>query len=170
MSTMVVTSEGVRSPQTEFGQALRVAWWGYLQHVDDATATVGHPERDSPICYLLALYARPGPMTISDMGRLFSVSRQAASKIVADLRRRGYVKSTVSETDQREKVLELTPAAFEMVAVRPRAAAKLDKAIRERIGDARTDELQQTLEEVAAVFAGGASLDPTFIYSAPKLW
>lgn len=169
MSTVVVTSD-YRSPQTDFGQALRLAWWGYLQHVDDAMESEGYPERSSPIRYVLALYARPGPMTISEMGRLFSVSRQAASKIVAELRRRGYVKATVSETDQREKMLELTPAAIEMVSLRLRAAAELDKAIRERIGDARTEELKKTLEEVAAVCAGDAILDPAFTYSAPKLW
>jgi DNA-binding MarR family transcriptional regulator len=45
------------------------------------------------------------------MGRQFDVSRQAASKIVAELRELGYVEAAASATDRREKVVKLTPKA-----------------------------------------------------------
>ena len=96
-------------------------------------------------------------MTISDIGRQFDVSRQAASKIVAELRERGYMQVTASTTDQREKVVELTPKAIEHVTARLRAAGELDRAIRERIGDAGLDELYKVLEAVGEVSRGKPS-------------
>lgn len=169
MSTMVATS-GIRSPQTELGEALRLAWWGYLQLVDNETESAGFPERVYPINYVLALYAQPEPMTISDIGRQFAISRQAASKIVGELRQRGYVQTIASTTDQREKVVELTPKAIQMVAARQRAAAKLDRKIRERIGTAGLDELRKMLGAIAEVSTGQGGFDPAFLNSSPKLW
>lgn len=109
-------------------------------------------------------------MTISQMGRQFDVSRQAASKIVAELRERGYVQVTASTTDQREKVVELTPKAIEHVTARLRAAAELDRAIRERIGDASLDELYKVLAAVGEVSRRKAEFDTFNLYRAPKLW
>ncbi len=169
MSTVVVTS-GFRPPQTDLGQALRVAWWGYTQRLDNEMESAGYPERSYPINYVFALYAQPGSMTISEMGRQFTISRQAASKIVGELRRRGYVRATVSATDQREKVVELTPQAIEMVTARLHAAAGLDRAIRDRIGDAGLDELFKMLGAIAEVSAGKGVFDPANLYRSPKLW
>jgi DNA-binding MarR family transcriptional regulator len=109
-------------------------------------------------------------MTISEMGRQFDVSRQAASKIVGELTRRGYVRAVASITDQREKVVELTPKAIEHVTARLRAAAALDRAIRERIGDAGIDQLHKVLEAVGEVSRGKAGFDPANFYRAPNLW
>jgi DNA-binding MarR family transcriptional regulator len=120
--------------------------------------------------YVFALYVQPGPMTISEMGRQFDVSRQAASKIVAELRERGYVQVTASTTDQPEKVVELTPKPIEHVTARLRAAAELDRAICERIGDAGLDELYQVLAAVGEVSRGKAEFDTVNLYRAPKLW
>jgi DNA-binding MarR family transcriptional regulator len=169
MSTMVVAS-GFRSPQTDLGQALRIAWWGYQQRLDNEMEAAGFPQRSYPINYVFALYAQPGPMTISEMGRQFAISRQAASKIVGELLRRGYVQVTASTTDQREKVVALTPQAIEMVSTRLRAAAELDQAIRERIGEAGLDELHKMFEAITAVSTGKESFDATFLYSSPKIW
>ncbi len=169
LSTMVVTS-GYRPPQTDLGQALRIAWWSYVQRVDNEMESAGFPERSYPINYLFALYAQPGPMTISEMGRQFAITRQAASKIVGELRQRGYVQATVSSTDQREKVVELTPKAIELVTARLRAAGELDRDIRERIGDAALGELYQTLAEIGEVATGKGVFDPVDLYRSPRLW
>jgi DNA-binding MarR family transcriptional regulator len=130
----------------------------------------GFPERRSAMNYVFALYAQPGPMTISEMGRQFDVTRQAASKIVAELSQRGYLQAVESTTDQREKVVELTPKAIEHVTARLRAAAALDRAIRRRVGDAGLDELYKALEAVGEVSRGEADFDPANLYRAPNLW
>jgi len=166
----MVVSSGPRSPQTDLGQALRIAWWSYVHRIDAEMESAGFPERRLAMNYVFALYAQPGPMTISEIGRQFDVSRQAASKIVAELGRRGYVQATASTTDQREKVVELTPKAIEHVTTRLRAAAGLDQAIRQRLGDKGLAELYEVLHAVGQVSRGKADFDPANLYRAPKFW
>jgi DNA-binding MarR family transcriptional regulator len=166
---MVVVT-GYRAPQTDLGTALRMAWWGYVRRVDKEMESAGFPERIYSMNYVFALYAQPGPMTISEMGRLFAISRQAASKIIAELRRRGYVRATTSTTDQREKVVELTPKAIEHVTARLHAAQELDRVIRERIGEVGLDELYKALGAIGEVSTGKGDFDPVDLYRSPKLW
>jgi DNA-binding MarR family transcriptional regulator len=166
----MVVGSGYRSPQTDLGQALRIAWWSYVHRVDAEMESAGFPERRSAMNYVFALYAQPGPMTISEMGRQFDVTRQAASKIVADLRERGYVETVSSATDQREKTVELTPKAIEHVAARLQAAARLDQEIRRRVGDAGLDALYKVLEAIGEVARGKADFDAVNLYRSPKLW
>ncbi|OSC35697.1 MarR family winged helix-turn-helix transcriptional regulator [Mycobacterium decipiens] len=166
----MIDGPGFRSPQTDLGQALRIAWWSYLLRLDTEMESVGFPERRYAMNYVFALYAQPRPMTISEMGRQFDVSRQAASKIVAELRDRGYVHTAASTTDQREKVVELTPKAIDYVTARLSAAAELDREIRARIGDDGLGELYRALDAVGEVCRGTTEFDPANPYRAPKLW
>ncbi|CAM4419646.1 MarR family protein [Mycobacterium basiliense] len=159
-----------RSPQTPLGQGLRVAWWSYVHRVDTEMEAAGFERRRFSMNYVFALYALPGPMTISQMGRQFGVSRQAASKLVAELRDRGYVQTTPSATDQREKVVELTPKAIEYVTVRQRAAADLDRVIHERVGAEGARELYRILDIVGEAARGEAEFDPANLYREPDLW
>jgi DNA-binding MarR family transcriptional regulator len=169
---MVVTSgdSGLRLPQTDLGTALRMAWWSYVRRVDIEMEAAGFPERSNSMNYVFALYAQPVPVTISEMGRLFAISRQAASKVVAELRQRGYVQATTSPTDQREKVVELTPKAMEFVTARLRAAGELDRAISERAGAGGLEGLLKALAAVGEVATGKGDFDPADFYRSPKLW
>ncbi|KAA1249504.1 MarR family transcriptional regulator [Mycobacterium simiae] len=160
MLSFVAARSSTRAPQTELGQALRIAWWSYSRRIDVEMEAAGFPPLQFPMIYVFALYTQPGPVTISQMGRYFSVSRQAASKVVADLRRRGYVHVIASSTDQREKVVELAPKAIEYITARLRKAAALDRAIRKRIGDDGRDELLRLLGEVGAVAREKLDFDP----------
>lgn len=147
-----------------------MAWWSYVTRLDKDMESAGFPERRFAMNYVFALYAQPEPMTISEMGRQFDVSRQAASKLVGELRRDGYVETEVSPTDQREKVVVLTPKAIEYVTARRRAAAELDHAIAERIGEGGLIELERLLHAVGEVSTAGLEYDPTNVYKSPKLW
>lgn len=169
---MVVNPEapGSKPPQTELGQALRMAWWSYVHRIDADMRAAGYPERRAAMNYVFALYAQPAPLTISQMGRQFDVSRQAASKIVADLRRRGYVDVVASTEDQREKVVELTGKAVEHIRARLHAAAALDRAVLRRVGADGLERLHRALEAVGEVARGNAEFDPANFYRAPDLW
>ncbi|MHA7648272.1 MarR family winged helix-turn-helix transcriptional regulator [Mycobacterium sp. ML4] len=166
----MIDQPGPRSPQTELGQALRMTWWSYVHRIDTEMETAGYAERRFAMNYVFALYAQPGPMTISEMGRQFDVSRQAASKLVGELCRDGYLETTPSTTDQREKVVLLTPKALEYVTARRRAATELDREIAGRIGDAGLAELQRMLRAVGDVARTGTDYDPANVYRSPKLW
>lgn len=170
MLSTVVDEQSQRSPQTDLGQAIRMAWWSYVHRLDTEMEAAGYPERRFAMNYVFALYAQPGPMTISEMGRQFDVSRQAASKLVGELCREGYLQTTASATDQREKVVVLTPKAMDYVTARRRAAAELDRAIAERIGEAGLAELQRMLHAVGDVSTTGTNYDPANVYRSPKLW
>ena len=67
-------------------------------------------------------------------------------------------------------MVELTPKAIEHVSARLQAAAALDRAIRERIGDVGLDQLHEVLEAVGEVSRGKAEFDPASFYRAPNLW
>ncbi|WP_310772933.1 MarR family winged helix-turn-helix transcriptional regulator [Mycobacterium sp. Z3061] len=166
----MVDEQTPRSPQTELGQNMRMAWWSYVTRLDTDMEAAGFPERRFAMNYVFALYAQPGPMTISEIGRQFDVSRQAASKLVGELRRDGYVETEVSATDQREKVVVLTPKAIEYVTARRRAAAELDHAIAGRVGESGLAELQRLLHAVGVVATAGIDYDPSNVYKSPRLW
>ena len=144
-----------RNTQTELGRALRMAWWNYMQRLNSDMRSDGFDKQRFAMLYMYAVYAEPDSMTISKLGRRFSVSRQAASVNVALLRRRGYLKVVSSPTDNREKLVRLTPRAVKYIEARLGAAAALDAKIRERIGDAEVERLMEMLADVADV-AGGA--------------
>jgi DNA-binding MarR family transcriptional regulator len=166
----MVVESGLQTPQTDLGEALRVAWWSYAQRIDAELASIGLPGREFPMNYVFALSAQTGPMTISEMGRQFAISRQAASKITAELRRRGYVGVVASTTDQREKVVELTAKAVELVTARRRAAAAVDREIYEHLGHVGVAELQRGLETTSEVAVGKKRVDFGNVYRSPKLW
>lgn len=166
----MVDAAGHRLPQTDLGTALRIAWWSYVRRVDIEMESGGFPERNHSMNYVFALYAQSGPMTISEMGRLFSISRQAASKVVGELRDRGFVRVAASSTDQREKVVELTTKATEFVNARLGAAAALDTAIRDRVGDDGLRALQRALMVISEVATDTDDFDPANLYRSPKLW
>jgi DNA-binding MarR family transcriptional regulator len=169
---MVATlgDSGFRQPQTDLGTALRIAWWSYVRRVDMEMEAAGFPERSNSMNYVFALYAQPGPISISEMGRLFDISRQAASKVVAELRRRGYVHTTASATDQREKFVELTGRAAQFVTARLHAAGELDEAICAHLGQAGVDELIKALGTISGVSTGKGDFDPANLHRSPKLW
>lgn len=169
---MVVTSgdSSFRQPQTDLGSALRIAWWSYVRRVDIEMEAAGFSERGNSMNYVFALYAQPAPITISQMGRLFDISRQAASKVVTELCRRGYVQTTPSAIDQREKVVELTEEAIEFVTARLRTASELDASIRAHLGQAGLGELTKALATISEVSTDKGDFDPANFYRSPKLW
>jgi hypothetical protein len=64
----------------------------------------------------------------------------------------------------------VTPNAIEHVTARLRAAAALDRSIRESVGDAGLDQLHRVLAAVGEVSRGKAEFDPANFYRAPDLW
>ena len=61
-------------------------------------------------------------------------------------------------------------SGIEHVTARLRVAAALDRAVRERIGDAGLDQLYEVLEAVGKISRGKAEFDPANFNRAPNLW
>ncbi len=157
--TEIEASAGARNPQTALGRALRIAWSSYMQRLDTHMQSEGFDKQRFAMLYMYAVYAEPDPMTISELGRRFAVSRQAASVNVGILRRDGYVTVGSSATDNREKVVRLTPRAVDYVTERLRAAAALDDQIRSGLGDTGLNQLLEALATVADITSSTRDVD-----------
>lgn len=64
--------------------------------------------------YVLHRLAQAGPTGQRDLVELLQVERATMSGIVATLLRKGYVAQAPSPTDQRQKLLRLTPAGTKL--------------------------------------------------------
>lgn len=68
-----------------------------------------------------------GPRRVSELAPLLGVTQQGASKIVADMERRGYVTREVDAADARARTVTLTDRAL--------LAVRTARASRERVAD-----------------------------------
>ena len=93
------------TPQSAgLGPALRRAWLGYQLRLDAAMADAGFGERRFPDGRVLRLCSGQAGSTISAIGRELGITRQGASKVVGQLRDRGYVAVADSADQQEGKV------------------------------------------------------------------
>ena len=135
--------------RTALGRALRRALNGYWQLIGAQLAAAGFDDRKFPEGRVLALCARPGETTISDVGRRLGITRQGAGKIVAGLREHGYLTVAPSPTDRRERVLSLTPRAEQFLVTVQDAGHAVETRLRAEIGDEGVDQLFRALDLLA---------------------
>ena len=126
------------------GPALRRAWIGYHRSLDDAMAAAGFGNRGFPDGRVLRTCA-DADTTISDIGRELGITRQAASKTVAGLRRRGYVVLRASPTDAREKIVRPTSRAHDFLAAQRQAARAIERRLRAELGQEGFESLYALL-------------------------
>lgn len=118
------------------GAALRRAWLGYQLRLDRAMADAGFGERRFPDGRVLRVCSDEAGSTISAIGRELGITRQGASKVVADLSDRDYVRVADSTTSKREKSVVLTPLGVDYLAHQRVAAQKIEDEMRAELGDA----------------------------------
>ena len=127
------SDEGVRS--IGLGPALRSAWVGYQLRLDAAMAEAGFEDRRFPDGRVLRFCSESSGSTISAIGRELGITRQGASKVVAHLRKRGYVVVADSASSGREKCVSLTSRGIDYLAAQREAARKIDAQLRDELGD-----------------------------------
>ncbi len=138
-------ARGKRDP-VGLGPSLRRAWVGYQQRLDEAMAVAGFGSRKLPDGRVLRMCRDAGGTTISRIGRELGISRQGAGKIVAELEVRGFVSVTPSATNGREKVVRLTPHAFDYLAALQRVARTIERRLRAELGDDAFAGLERLLD------------------------
>lgn len=129
------------SRQVGLGGALRQAWVGYRHRLDQELAAAGFGDRGFPDGRVLRICSRSADATISQIGRELGITRQGASKIVASLRDRRYVKLSASTTDAREKIVTLTPRANAYLAAQRKAVRGIERQLRSEVGTEAFDSL-----------------------------
>ena len=88
--------------------------------------------------------------SVSDVARDFSVSKQAASKLIDTLVIRGYVERGTDPEDRRRLTLELTERGREAADIGWQATDRIDRELEEAVG---ADAIMQMRETVAALVA-----------------
>ena len=100
----------------------------------------------------------PGPLAIGALAGRLGVSQQAASKSVADLERRGYVRREADPADGRARRAALTARGEAAIAAGRRHRAAVAAELAERLGAERVEGARQTLVEVLEALGGGAAV------------
>jgi DNA-binding MarR family transcriptional regulator len=98
-------------------------------------AEAGFGERRFPDGRVLRVCSGEAGSTISAIGREVGISRQGASKVVAELRERGYVAVADSTTSRREKSVVLTPLGVDYLAHQRAAVRAIEEELRAELGD-----------------------------------
>ncbi|HEY8465985.1 MAG TPA: MarR family transcriptional regulator [Solirubrobacterales bacterium] len=88
--------------------------------------------------------------TVGDLAEALGVTQQAASKAVADLEARGYVRREVDPGDRRARRVTLTQRGRDVVGAARRHRAAVERELEERFGSARVAAARELLAEVLA--------------------
>lgn len=104
----------------------------------------------------ILLEAAQARSTITDVAALMGGSKQAASKLVATVRARGYVALTPSPDDARAKLVTLTPRGRRLMAAVESIYTELEAEWAARIGAPRLTALRRDLERAVRLRHDGA--------------
>lgn len=132
------------------GPALRAAWVGYRRRLEAELAAAGFADHALLDGRVLRICSRSEDVTVAEIGRELGMTRQGAGKLVAGLSARGYVDLTPSLADRREKLVTLTPRALAYLEAHRSAARRIERDLRDEIGD----EAFQALGQLMAALAG----------------
>jgi DNA-binding MarR family transcriptional regulator len=97
-------------------------------------ADAGFGERRFPDGRVLRLCSGPVGSTISAIGRELGITRQGASKVVDNLRDRGYVAVADSATSRREKSVTLTASGNGYLQAQRAAAGAIENELAAVLG------------------------------------
>jgi DNA-binding MarR family transcriptional regulator len=100
----------------------------------------------------------PGPLAIGELAARMGVSQQAASKAVADLERRGYVRRQADPDDGRARHAALTARGDAAIAAGRRHRAALEAELAARLGPARIEEARRVLLDILEALGGAAAV------------
>jgi DNA-binding MarR family transcriptional regulator len=114
--------------------------------LDRQLGAAGFADRGFPDGRVLRLCAQSEELTASQIGRELGITRQGAGKVVAALRDRGYVTLLSSPSDRREKVVSLTPRAYDYLTALRSASRQIERELRKQIGNEAFESLLQLLD------------------------
>ncbi|RVV98233.1 MarR family transcriptional regulator [Mesobaculum littorinae] len=100
-----------------------------------------------------ALRYTPEPLPTASIARNMGLTRQAVQRSVDLLAERGLVAFTANPHHRRAKLVVLTDAGREAVALAEQAAEPIDAAIAGRVGSRRIRDAVVTLQQVRDVLA-----------------
>ncbi len=117
----------------------------------------GHPHLRESDGYVFQ-HLVPGPLPVSDLAERLGVTQQAASKTVADLERRGYVRREADPTDARVRAVTLTPAGRDAVEAGRSVRRALEAHLTSVLGPTATKRFRTALQTALDELGGTQAL------------
>jgi DNA-binding MarR family transcriptional regulator len=100
----------------------------------------------------------PGPRTIGSLAARLGVSQQAASKAVADLERRGYVRREADPDDGRARRVALTARGDAAIDAGRRHRAAVERELADKLGPRRVEAARRTLVDTLDALGGSSAV------------
>jgi DNA-binding MarR family transcriptional regulator len=134
-------------PEADFGLLFALAFRCYVDHLHAKLAERGFtPVRSAFGPVLRALRARE--TTLTALAADLDVSKQAAGRIVDDMRAAGLVSQRADPSDGRARILALTDRGQAMVDAAVTIGTDYERALRTELGAAGATALREALEHV----------------------
>lgn len=105
-------------------------------------------------------YMKVGGLRLTEIAERGNMTKQSAGEIVDDLVMLGYVQRVPDPDDRRAKLIRLTERGTAAQTFGFRLLAEIEERWGERYGAERVADLRAMLEEIAAVEAPFAMLEP----------
>ena len=99
-----------------------------------------------------------GPRTIGSLAERLGVTQQAASKAVADLERRGYVRRQADPDDRRARRAALTRRGDQAIEAGRRHRAAVEAELAAELGPERVEAARRTLLDALEAFGGAPAV------------
>ncbi|MEV2275061.1 MarR family winged helix-turn-helix transcriptional regulator [Nocardiopsis sp. NPDC049922] len=125
--------------------------------VQDDLAAHGFPDLRTSHGYVFQ-HLLGAPPTVGELAEKLDMTKQGASKAVAELEHLGYAERVPDPDDARVRRVTLTPRGHEAVATARRGRADLEERLRERLGAESLDTVRALLADLLDELGGTAAV------------
>jgi DNA-binding MarR family transcriptional regulator len=144
----------LNEPALGLGTLLRIPYQVVIaEAIEPALAAAGFDDiRIAHLQMAQALAMHPAGLRATDLAARARITKQSMGYLVDYLSAGGYVERVPDPTDQRAKVVRLTPRGWELSGVIREAVLRVEADWSARIGAERIKELRAILQELIASF------------------
>lgn len=115
--------------EDEIRRGIEMLYFGYSALTRSADETLSAQGLGRAHHRALYFISRQPDLSVKDLLRLLSVTKQSLGRVLNDLMERGYIETRAGTSDRRQKLLRLSPAGQAM-------EAELFQALREKMASA----------------------------------
>ncbi len=125
-----------------------------IEELHSRLAALGYGDVRPAHGFVFQRIARAGA-TGGELAAFLDITKQAASAMVAELERRGYVASRPHPTDRRGKIITLTARGWDCLQASATILGEIETGWATIIGPERLDALRSDLRQLIAATNGG---------------
>jgi DNA-binding MarR family transcriptional regulator len=130
----------------DLGLLMAVGFNAYVDALHGRLVGQGHDVRSPYDGYLFRVLHDEGRATVSELGQILGVTKQAASQAVQSLQRRGLVVVEADGADARRRLVRLSPEGEQVRRSAIAYADATEAALVERLGPRKVGALREALE------------------------